>query len=158
MASSASTARRRRSELLRAVGNPYVTILGHMTGRQLLRRPGYEVDVDKILVACAKHGVAVEINANPWRLDLDWRWFGRALELGCMFSIDPDAHDTGEIDNVRWGVAMARKGGIPKDRILNCLDPPDFTLWLDKRRRRASGRSTERKARARQRVNGGTHA
>ena len=63
--------------IVRAVQNPYTTILGHMTGRQLLRRPGYEVDVEKVLKACAKHGVAVEINANPWRLDLDWRWHRR---------------------------------------------------------------------------------
>src|SRR4051812_3211934 len=74
--------------ILKAVKNPFVTILGHMTGRQLLRRPGYEVDIEKILKACAKHGVAVEINSNPWRLDLDWRWYQRAIELGCMFSID----------------------------------------------------------------------
>jgi DNA polymerase (family X) len=60
--------------ILRAVANPYTTILGHMTGRQLLRRPGYDIDVKQILAACAEHGVAVEINANPWRLDLDWRW------------------------------------------------------------------------------------
>ena len=57
--------------ILRAVANPYTTILGHMTGRQLLRRPGYDVDIEAILKACAKHGVAIEINANPWRLDLD---------------------------------------------------------------------------------------
>ena len=80
--------------IIRAVANPFVTILGHMTGRQLLRRAGYDIDVDHILAACAKHGVAVEINANPWRLDLDWRYLQRGLELGCMFSIDPDAHDT----------------------------------------------------------------
>lgn len=108
--------------ILRAVQNPYTTILGHMTGRQLLRRPGYEVDVEKILKACADHGVAVEINANPWRLDLDWRWHGRALELGCMMSINPDAHDTREIALTHWGVEMARKGGVPKERVLNCLD------------------------------------
>jgi DNA polymerase (family 10) len=69
--------------ILRAVANPYTTILGHMTGRQLLRRPGYEVDIDTVLAACAEHSVAVEINANPWRLDLDWRWHQRGLELGC---------------------------------------------------------------------------
>jgi DNA polymerase (family 10) len=63
-----------------------------MTGRQLLRRPGYEIDVERVLKACAKHRVAVEINANPWRLDLDWRWHGSALDLGCMMSINPDAH------------------------------------------------------------------
>jgi DNA polymerase (family 10) len=62
------------ARILRAVENPFTTILGHMTGRQLLRRPGYEIDVERILSACARHNVAVEINANPWRLDLDWRW------------------------------------------------------------------------------------
>lgn len=72
--------------IVRAVSNPHTTILGHMLGRQLLRRPGYEIDVAEILAACARHGVVVEINANPWRLDLDWRWHSRALELGCMFS------------------------------------------------------------------------
>jgi DNA polymerase (family 10) len=66
--------------IIRAVSNPNTSIL-HMTGRQLLRRAGYEVDIKKILKACAKHRVAVEINANPWRLDLDWHWHGRALEL-----------------------------------------------------------------------------
>ena len=97
--------------IVRAVSNPFVTILGHMTGRQLLRRPAYEVDVEKILKACAKHGVAVEINSNPWRLDLDWRWYQRGTELGCMFSIHPDAHSTSEIgmcDGVFRSLARAR--------------------------------------------------
>jgi DNA polymerase (family 10) len=83
-------------------------------------RPGYEVDMEAVLQACAKHDVAVEINAHPWRLDLDWRWCERALELGCMLSINPDAHSTEEIDNIQWGVLMARKGAVPKDRVLNC--------------------------------------
>jgi len=116
--------------ILRAVANSYVTILGHMTGRQLLRRPGYEVDVETILAACARHGVAVEINSNPWRLDLDWRWYQRGLELGCMFSINPDAHSTSEIDLVRWGVKLARKGGLTCDRALNCLDLDTFGGFL----------------------------
>ncbi|WP_244429527.1 MULTISPECIES: DNA polymerase/3'-5' exonuclease PolX [Bradyrhizobium] len=60
--------------LLRAISNPYTTIVGHMTGRQLQRRPGYEIDIEKVLRACAKHDIVVEINAHPWRLDLDWRW------------------------------------------------------------------------------------
>ena len=107
--------------IITAVSNPHTTILGHVTGRQLLRRPGYEVDIEEILKACAKNDVAVEINANPWRLDLDWRWHGRALELGCMMSINPDAHSTSEIDLTHWGVAVARKGGVPADRVLNCL-------------------------------------
>jgi DNA polymerase (family X) len=120
--------------IIRAVRHPATTILGHMTGRQLLRRPGYEVDVEQILEACAAHGVAVEINANPWRLDLDWRWHGRALALGCMMSINPDAHATDEIELVRWGVAIARKGGVPPDRVLNCLPLPAFTRYLQRRK------------------------
>jgi DNA polymerase (family X) len=107
------------ARIVRAVSNPYTTILGHLTGRQLLRRPGYEVDVPVVLAACAKHGVAVEINANPWRLDLDWRWHSTALQLGCMMSINPDAHSTSELDLMRWGVQIARKGGVSKDRVLN---------------------------------------
>jgi DNA polymerase (family 10) len=116
--------------ILRAVANPFVTVLGHMTGRQLLRRPGYEVDIEKILRACAKHRVAVEINANPWRLDLDWRWHGRALELGCKMSINPDAHSTSEIGLTHWGVEMARKGGVPANRVLNAMGLPAISKWL----------------------------
>jgi DNA polymerase (family 10) len=116
--------------ILRAVANRRTTILGHMTGRQLLRRPGYDVDVERILRACAKHGVAVEINANPWRLDLDWRWHQRALDLGCMMSVNPDAHSTSEIDLTHWGVEMARKGGVPKERVLNCLGLRKLLAYL----------------------------
>jgi len=120
--------------IIKAVANPHTTILGHMTGRQLLRRPGYEVDVERVLAACAKHDVAVEINSNPWRLDLDWRWHRRALELGCAFSINPDAHSTAEIDLTHWGVVMARKGGISSDRVLNCLDLQAFDRYLASRK------------------------
>jgi DNA polymerase (family X) len=102
--------------------------------RQLLRRPGYEIDVEKVLRACAKHGVAVEINANPWRLDLNWRWHKRALELGCMVSINPDAHSTSEIELTHWGVEMARKGSVPKERVLNCLDLRQLLTCLTRKR------------------------
>jgi DNA polymerase (family X) len=122
--------------IVKAIENPYTTILGHVTGRQLLRRPGYEVDMDRILRACAKHGVAIEINAHPWRLDMDWRWCKRALELGCLFSIDPDAHSTKEIDNIQWGILMARKGGVPKERVLNALNLAEFTAHLEARKAR----------------------
>jgi DNA polymerase (family 10) len=120
--------------IIRAVENPHTTILGHMTGRQLLRRPGYEVDVEKILRACACHGVAVEINANPWRLDLDWRWHQLALDVGCIMSINPDAHSTREIDLTHWGVEMARKGGVPAKRVLNCLTLQQLMQHLRKRK------------------------
>ncbi len=123
------------ARIIRAVRNPYTTVLGHMTGRQLLRRPGYEVDVEAILAACAKHGVAVEINANPWRLDLDWRWHQIALDLGCIMSINPDAHSTRELDLTHWGVEMARKGGVPADRVLNALTLPQISAFFKKRRR-----------------------
>jgi DNA polymerase (family 10) len=92
------------------------------------------MDVEKILSACAEHGVAVEINANPWRLDLDWRWHQRALELGCMMSINPDAHSTSEIELTHWGVEMARKGGVPRERVVNCLKLPQFTDYLNHHR------------------------
>jgi DNA polymerase (family 10) len=107
-----------------------------MTGRQLLRRPGYDIDVDRVLAACAQHDVAVEINANPWRLDLDWRWHQTATDLGCMFSINPDAHSTAEIDLTKWGVTMARKGGVPSKRVLNALDLASFRAHIDDRKSR----------------------
>jgi DNA polymerase (family 10) len=134
------------ARILRAVENPYTTILGHLTGRQLLRRHGYDVNVDAILQACGRHGVVVEINANPYRLELDWRWHQRALELGCMLSINPDAHSTSEIDLTHWGVQIARKGGVPKERVLNCLELPAFSKFLlDRKRRRVpAGRVSAR--------------
>jgi DNA polymerase (family 10) len=116
--------------VIRAVSNPFTTILGHPTGRQLLRRPGYEIDVPEVLRACAKHGVTVEINANPWRLDLDWRWHREALQLGCMMSINPDAHSTSELDLTHWGVELARKGWVPKTRVLNCLSADQLAKHL----------------------------
>jgi DNA polymerase (family 10) len=120
--------------LLRAISNPHTTIIGHMTGRQLLRRPGYDIDVEKVLRACAKYGVAVEINAHPWRLDLDWRWHQAALGFGCMMSINPDAHSVPELDHMHWGVEMARKGGVPAARVLNAMKLSDITRYLKRRR------------------------
>ena len=124
------------ARILRAVAKPYTTILGHMTGRQLLRRPGYDLDIEAVLAACAEHRVAVEINApNP---DLDWRWHHRALELGSTMAVNPDAHSISEIDLVRWGLAMARKGGVLNDRVLNCLDLPEMLQFLGDRQSRAA--------------------
>jgi len=122
--------------LLRAISNPHTTIIGHMTGRQLLRRPGYDIDVEKVLRACAKHSVAVEINAHPWRLDLDWRWHQAALDFGCMMSINPDAHSIAELDHMHWGVEMARKGGVPAKRVLNAMKLSEITQHLKRRRRK----------------------
>jgi DNA polymerase (family 10) len=124
--------------ILKALENRYTTILGHMTGRQLARRPGYEIDIDTVLKACAEHGVAVEINAHPWRLDLDWRWHQAALDYGCMFSINPDAHSIRELDHMHWGVEMARKGGVPPERVLNAMPLAKLLRHLQRRRQTAS--------------------
>ena len=119
--------------IVAAVSNPYTTILGHLTGRQLLRRPGYDVDIEAVLKACAKNGVAVEINGNPYRLELDWRWHRKALQLGCVLSINPDAHSIAELDLVRWGIAIARKGGIAKKQVLNAMSLQAILSYLRKR-------------------------
>jgi DNA polymerase (family 10) len=126
--------------ILKAIRNPYTTIIGHMTGRQLQRRPGYDIDIEKILMACGKYGVAVEINAHPWRLDLDWRWHQKALSFGCIFSINPDAHSIRELDHMHWGVVMARKGGVPAERVLNAMKLPHLLRHLQRRRRHSLGR------------------
>ncbi len=99
-----------------------------------------------MLAACARSGVAVEINGNPWRLDLDWRWHQTALDLGCMMSINPDAHSTREIDLMHWGVEMARKGGVPKDRVLNCLSLAKLETYLAARSRPQRQRVIRRRA------------
>jgi DNA polymerase (family X) len=125
------------ARIIKAVSNPFTTILGHITGRLLLRRPGYEVDIGSILEACAEHGVAIEINSNPNRMELDWRWHQRALRLGCLLSINPDAHSIRELSLMRWGVRLARKGGVPREGVLNAKGLARLLQHLKKRKRRA---------------------
>jgi DNA polymerase (family 10) len=138
--------------LMRAVANPYTTILGHMTGRMLLRRPGYEVDVEAVLRACAENGVAVEINANPHRLDVDWRWHQRALELGCMMSVNPDAHSIAELGLMRWGLLMARKGGVPQERVLNAMSLAEIARHFAERKARIGAKTVRARRPARVRA------
>lgn len=114
--------------LIRAVQHPHASILGHLTGRLLLRRPSYEVDVEAVLEACAAAGTVVEINANPRRLDLDWRWVVRAKALGCRFSVDPDAHHTDGYHDVRYGVLMARKAGLGAHDVINTAEDAEAFL------------------------------
>jgi DNA polymerase (family 10) len=123
---------RATKRLIKAIENPYTTILGHMTGRQLLIRPGYPVDFKKVIDACAANKVVIEINANPYRLDMDWSHIPYALEKGVMISINPDAHSIAEIDNIRWGVSAARKGGLTKDMTWNALPLKKIESWLKK--------------------------
>jgi DNA polymerase (family 10) len=107
--------------LLKAIENPYTTILGHPTGRLLLKRQGYPVDHKKVIDACARHHVIIEINANPWRLDIDWRWVHYALEQKVLLSINPDAHELEGFEDMKYGVYVGRKGGLTKDMTFNTL-------------------------------------
>jgi DNA polymerase (family 10) len=107
--------------LLKAIENPYTTILGHLTGRRLLRREGYPLDFKAIIAACVANNVVIEINASPDRLDLDWRWVQYALDCGVMLSINPDAHDTESLAYMHYGVLMGRKGGLTKEQNLNSM-------------------------------------
>ncbi len=107
--------------MLRAIANPYVNIIGHATGRILLGRPGYPLDIDAVIDAAAKHMVSIEINAHPSRLDLDWRYLRRARDKGMKIPIDPDAHNIAGLDVMRYGVYIARKGWLTADDVLNAF-------------------------------------
>ena len=118
--------------LLKAISNPYATILGHMTGRLLTRRKGYPVDHKTIIDACAEHNVVIEINANPRRLDMDWRWVDYALEKNILLSINPDAHTIDEFANIKYGVLVGQKGGLTPDKNLSSFSKNDFEVFLQK--------------------------
>ena len=122
--------------LLAAIANPYTTIMGHLTGRLLLRRNGYPVDYKTIIDACAEHQVAIEINANPNRLDMDWRWIDYALQKNVLLSINPDAHTIGEFHNIKYGVLVAQKGGLPANKNLSSYSLKEFEQFLEKRRQK----------------------
>lgn len=112
--------------LIKAIENPYTHILGHMTGRLLLSRKGYPLDMMKILDACAANGVSIELNANPHRLDIDWEWIPAAVNKDILISINPDAHNLKGIQDIRYGVYSARRAGLQKDQCLNTLDANSF--------------------------------
>jgi DNA polymerase (family 10) len=111
--------------LLAAIRNPFTTILGHPSGRLLLRRDGYPYRVDEVLELAAETGTFIEINASPMRLDLDWRIARRALDMGVRFAINPDAHSVAGLGDIRYGLSVARKAWIPPERVLNCLPAED---------------------------------
>jgi DNA polymerase (family 10) len=121
------------ARLLKAIENPYTTILGHPTGRLLLSREGYPIDHRAIIDACAAHKVVIEINASPWRLDLDWRWVSYCMEKGVLLSINPDAHSKEGYFDMHYGVAVARKGGLTKDMTFNALSLADMEAYLKNR-------------------------
>jgi DNA polymerase (family 10) len=121
--------------VLRALDDPHVTILGHPTGRLLLTREPYAIDMQAVLEKAADVGVAVELNADPHRLDLDWRLCRAAKELGCTIEIGPDAHSTSGLDNVEIGVGIARKGWLEPSDVLNAKSADDVLARARQRRR-----------------------
>lgn len=121
------------ARLLKAIENPYTTILGHMTGRLLLSRPGYPLDYKTIIDACAANNVVIEINANPRRLDMRWQWISYALSKNVLLSINPDAHSLPEFENTKYGVLVAQKGMLtPKDN-LSSFSLKEFETFLEAR-------------------------
>ena len=121
--------------LLKAIENPYTTILGHMTGRLLLSRPGYPVDYKRIIDACAANNVVIELNAHPSRLDIDWREINYALEKNVLISIDPDAHHTDGLDDTFYGVLVAQKALVTKENNLSSFGLEEFENFINSRKR-----------------------
>jgi DNA polymerase (family 10) len=115
--------------------NPYVTIIGHLAGRLLLAREGYALDIPAIIAEAIRLGVIIELNANPHRLDLDWRHLRTAHGQELLISINPDAHSPQGLRDVTYGVGIARKGGLPSERVLNTRSLQDVQDWLTQRRR-----------------------
>jgi DNA polymerase (family 10) len=122
------------ARILRALDSPYLSILGHPTGRLLLSRDPYPLDLEQVFRSAARNGVALEINADPHRLDLDWRVLARARELGAMIAIGADAHSRSGIANMVYGVGMARKGGLTRADVLNTRDAGEFLAFARARR------------------------
>ena len=123
--------------LIRAVENPHVTMLGHLTGRLLLRRESYAVNVPAVLDAAVATGTFIELNADPHRLDMDWRWWRLAKEKGVKCVINPDAHSTEGLQNLYFGIGAARKGWLTKDDIVNCLPLKKVIPALEAKKHRA---------------------
>ncbi len=122
------------TRLIKAIENPFTSILGHMTGRLLLSRNGYPVDHNKIIDACAANNVVIELNAHPRRLDMDWRWINKAMEKNVLISINPDAHTIDGYDDCRYGVLVAQKAGLNRARNLSSFSLPAFEQFVEQQK------------------------
>jgi DNA polymerase (family X) len=120
--------------VVRAIQHPSLTILGHPTGRLLLSREPYEVDIDAVLEAAASHRVVIEINSDPRRLDLDWRHVRQAATMGILVALNPDAHSVRALDNVAFGINMARKAGLEPRQVLNTWPLDEIIGYLEARK------------------------
>jgi DNA polymerase (family 10) len=123
--------------IIRAISNPYVTILGHLTGRLLLTRKPYELDIPAVIEAAAGNGTIIELNANPQRLDMDWRWWPLAKEKGVRCAINPDAHSTSGLHYLWLGVAEARKGWLTRADVVNTLPLGKIEAVLEAKRKKS---------------------
>ncbi|MFA3783161.1 PHP domain-containing protein [Melioribacteraceae bacterium 4301-Me] len=121
------------NRLIKAIENQYSDLLGHPSGRLLLAREPYKVSMYKVIDACKENNVAIEINANPQRLDLDWRFILPAREKGCKFSINPDAHSISSISEINYGIMVARKGGLQVNEVINCYNIKKFDEFLNRK-------------------------
>lgn len=130
--------REQTERMLRAISNPYVDIIGHPTGRLLLNREGYPLDLEAMIEAAATHGVCIEINAHPSRLDLDWRYLKRARDKGIKIPINPDAHSVSGLDVMRYGVGIARKGWLSAADVLNTFTADEVEAFFKNRRKHIS--------------------
>ncbi|MFT4740075.1 MAG: DNA polymerase (family 10), partial [Marivirga sp.] len=124
--------------LIKAIANPYTTMLGHPTGRLLLKRKGYPINHKAVIDACAEYGVIIEINAHPWRLDLDWRHVKYALDKGVKIAVNPDAHEEKGYHDMYYGVCVGRKAALSAEDTFNALSLDEVVSYFDKRKERAS--------------------
>ena len=118
------------TRIVRAMENPHVTMLGHVTGRLLLRRDPYPVNHERIIDCAAETGTVIELNCSPKRMDMDWRWWHRARDRGVKCAINPDAHHTEQLQALHFGVLVARKGWLRRDDVVNCLPLEEMRQWL----------------------------
>ena len=122
--------------IIRAIENPYVTMLGHVTGRLLLQRPSYAVNIPAVIDAAAATGTIIELNASPWRLDMDWRWWKLAKEKGVRTSINPDAHSVHGLQDLFFGIRSARKGWLERSDVINTLPLGEIEGFLKAKQER----------------------
>jgi DNA polymerase (family 10) len=122
--------------VIRALENSFVTMLAHPTGRLLLKRDPYQIDIPAVLDAAARTGTWIELNAAPKRLDLDWRWWPLAKQKGVKCVINPDAHRTARLQDLWFGIGNARKGWLTKEDVVNCLPLGKIELALQAKRQR----------------------
>jgi DNA polymerase (family 10) len=116
--------------IIRAMENEHVTMIGHLTGRLLLKREAYAVNISKIIDCAAETRTVIELNCNPMRLDMDWRWWHRARDKGVLCSINPDAHKIEQLQFLHFGVRLARKGWLRREDVINAMSLEKITDWL----------------------------